>query len=295
MRNSILSPAKVNLGLSITGRRTDGYHLLESLFWPVNFGDTIEITLGSGRTLTEWSSEAPFSTANLPEESQNVVTKILKSLSSQPIPLDFHIRKSIPIGGGMGGGSSNAGTILAFLIKNKIISLPNAETWSSQFGADIPFFLHQKPSWVTGIGEKISPLICEESIFKSLYFLLVFLPIGCETKLIFDSYKKSKMSFTPTQNPFPEKIVTLELLKRFLSATQNDFEPLVRHLYPSIGTTLDKLRSQNCFYAGLSGSGSTCFAIFDCVEKGKKTSQDLQTFFRINNCKSILTETFETR
>jgi 4-diphosphocytidyl-2-C-methyl-D-erythritol kinase len=292
MRKQILSPAKINLGLSITGRRDDGFHCLESLFWPLNFGDKIDLIEGTGRVSLTWGSDAPYTSTQLPSEKENIVTKVLKALSPQTIPFDINIEKRIPMGGGMGGGSSNIGTLLRFLQGQQLINNLDLLQWSSRFGADIPFFLCSQPAWVTGIGENVQPLMCDPELFKNLYFLLVLFPVGCETKLIFEKFKSSKTPFSTSQNPFPAGQISMISLKQYLSKAKNDLEPSVSGLYPNIKRVLEKLRSQNCLYAGLSGSGATCFAVFESSEERQKTAKDLSGFFRDNNCKGVSAETF---
>jgi len=292
MRKQVLSPAKINLGLSITGRQKNGFHCLESLFWPLNFGDTIEFTNGTGRVLLNWAREAPYTSMQLPLENQNIVTKVLKALSPQSVSLDINIEKKIPMGGGMGGGSSNIGTVLKFLEEQQLVDNSDLVLWASQYGADIPFFLFSQPAWVTGIGENIQTLKCDADLLKNLYFLLILFPFGCETKLIFEKFRIEKTQFSESINPFPEGRISLELLKKYLNSAKNDLEQAVTTLYPLIQRVLERLRLQNCLYAGLSGSGATCFAIFETFEARQKTAQDLSDFFRDNNCKGVFTETF---
>lgn len=295
MRNSLFSPAKINLGLSVVGRREDGFHLLESLFWPVSFGDFLEIETGQGRVLLNWATSAPFPGTKLPEEKENIVTKALKALPELGNRINVRIDKNIPLGGGLGGGSSNIGTVLRHLKAENSINISDLAAWSSQFGADVPFFLASQPAWVTGIGEKVLPLTFEENSFKPLYFLLVLFPFGCETKLIFSEYKKSGIPFSASTNPFSQGKLTLDQLTRHLKTAKNDLEPVVSKLYPDISRILEKLRQVDCLYAGLSGSGATCFAIFESPQQIKKTAKELEPFFRKNNCKSISAETFATR
>ncbi len=294
MRKYLLSPAKINLSLSIVDRKENGFHCLESLFWPLNFGDSIKAKKGTGKTSLNWNSQAPFSSSLLPSEHENIVTKVLQSLPVLKNRWDIEISKRIPMGGGMGGGSSNIGTILRELTQTNQLNFPELVSWSSQFGADIPFFLSSRPAWVTGIGDNVRPLNCESLVIDKLHFLLVLFPFGCETKLIFNEFKKNSSELSATQNPFPEDNLTWSLLSHYLSKAKNDLEPVVSKLYPVIKKVLEKLRLQNCLYAGLSGSGATCFAIFDSFEDREKTSQVLQSFFRLNNCKSIFAETFAT-
>lgn len=295
MRKTLLSPAKVNLGLTVVGRREDGFHCLESLFWPVTFGDSISIHEGSGRVALQWHQDAPFRNSNLPAENENIVTKVLRSLKGFENRWDIKITKKIPMGGGLGGGSSNIGTILNYFSQNNPADRKELALWSAQFGADIPFFIFSRPAWVTGIGEKIEILEIEASLLNKLHLLLISFPFGCETKSIFQHFKKEEVPFSKTQNPFPQGRVTEPVLIQYLATAKNDLEPIVSKLYPEVGAVIKKLKEQDCIYSGLSGSGATCFAVFDSFEKREKTAKDLQTFFRLNNCKSIFTETFATR
>lgn len=294
MRKTLLSPAKVNLGLSIVGHRENGFHNLESLFWPLNFGDTITLSLGNSQVSVKWEKSAPFSKSELPSERDNIVTKVLKLLPSLENNWIVDISKQIPIGGGLGGGSSNIGTILKFFRENNLLQVTDLEAWTAQFGADIPFFLHSRPAWVTGIGENIQPLEIEPALTQRLYFLLIVFPFGCETKSIFQEFKRRNLIFTPSIFPFTNNRVTESAFLNYLARAKNDLEPIVCDLYPQIGLVLDRLKSQDCLWSGLSGSGATCFALFNSKESREKTAKDLQSFFRLNNCRSIFAETFAT-
>jgi len=294
MRKSFLSPAKINLGLSIVGRRETGYHNLESLFWPLNFGDTITLSLGDSQVRVQWDKSAPFSKTELPAEQDNIVTKVLNLLPNLESKWIVEISKQIPIGGGLGGGSSNIGTILKFFRENNIVQITDLEPWAAQFGADIPFFLHSRPAWVTGIGENIQALEIEPALTQKLYFLLIVFPFGCETKSIFKEFKIRNSTFTPSTLPFANKRVTESAFLSYLARAKNDLEPIVCDLYPQIGLVLDRLKSLDCLWSGLSGSGATCFALFDSKESREETAKDLQPFFRLNNCRSIFAETFAT-
>lgn len=291
----LFSPAKINLGLSVVGIRQDGFHLLESLFWPITFGDTIQVNEGSGRVFTSWNSLAPYPSHNVPTESENVVTKVLKGCVNFSTHLDFEISKCIPIGGGLGGGSSNAGTVLKFLRATDNIKIHDIETWSAQFGADIPFFLSSKPAWVTGIGEVVMPLRLEKSVPEKLHFLLVVFPFGCETRRIFQQYRGQSTQYSIPVRPFTQNEISFQELKSFLKSTKNDLEPIVSQIYPQIASVLDRLRETDCIYSGLSGSGSTCVAVFESAEKREKSAQELHSFFRTSDCRSIFAETFTTR
>jgi 4-diphosphocytidyl-2C-methyl-D-erythritol kinase len=120
-------------------------------------------------------------------------------------------------------------------------------------------------------------------------------PFGCETKQVFKAYQQSNPIFSPCSEPFKNDSLSRDTLMAYLKGATNDLEPIVSTLYPPIGLALEKLRKTQAIYAGLSGSGATCYAVFDSVENLKKTSQELHNFFRTHNCKSILAETFLTQ
>lgn len=292
MHKTLFSPAKINLGLSIVGRREDGFHLLESLFWPITFGDTIEVTPGTGRVHLTWAKDSLYNESALPGEEDNIVTKVLRTLPKLELNYDITIKKRIPLGGGMGGGSSNIGTLLRHLHSQSRLSVEDLPAWSCQFGADIPFFLSSSPAWVTGVGEKVRPLRLLSEELKTLHFLILLFPFGCETKQVFRAYQQSNPKFSPRSLPFKNDSLSRETLLRYLKEAKNDLESVVSTLYPNIGLALEKLRKSQAIYAGLSGSGSTCYAVFDSMEILKKTTQELHSFFRTYNCKSILAETF---
>lgn len=294
MRKHLHSAAKINLGLSIVGRRADGYHLLESLFWPLSFGDSLEISPGSGKVSLTWDESAPFPIFELPDEANNIVSKVLRALPNTKLDFDVCIKKQIPIGGGMGGGSSNVGTLLRYLKSENKLQIPTLNLWSCQFGADIPFFMYDSPAWVSGVGENVLPIKCDSQLIKNLYFLVVLFPFGCETKRIFSTFKELNKPFSAQTHPFQNGTINKNSFETYLKSAKNDLEPMVSELYPDIRRILTKLNDVECLYSGLSGSGSTCFAVFDCLEKLQKTSKDLQSFFRSNNCKSIFAETYTT-
>lgn len=295
MRKIVFSPAKINIGLSIVGKREDGFHLLESLFWPLSFGDQITMESGEGRVNLKWATDAPFSDVTLPSEADNIVTKVLRAVPEPYSKINIQIDKNIPMGGGLGGGSSNIGTILRHLNLPSTVQGENLKMWSSKFGADIPFFLDSKPAWVTGVGENVVPLTLVGDGFNRLSFLLVLFPFGCETKLIFNNYQKSGSNFSNSVAPFINGALDYNSFIKFLKTAQNDLEPIVAKLYPEIRSVLNKLKLSDCLYSGLSGSGATCFAIFESQQQQEKTAKELHSFFRSNHCKSISAETFLAR
>jgi len=281
---TLFSPAKVNIGLSIVGRRENGYHELQSVFWPLTLGDTIRVSQAKESSVTaKWDLAAPHS-ETLPQNADNIVGKLLARL---PIEKKYRveIKKKIPMGAGLGGGSSNAGTVLKFLVDRGEVSLSQAKGLAVSLGADVPFFLDPVPSWVTGIGEKIEKL----SQTTNLHFLLVQIPEHRSTQEIFAQFKQTERPFSnPVSNPFLSPDASLDA---WWKSAKNDLEPIVSEKSPITREVLTALRQTNALYAALSGSGSTCFGIYANSEDIEKAFKVLLPVCRKNDCRSITAKT----
>ncbi|MEZ4750752.1 MAG: hypothetical protein R3B54_09040 [Bdellovibrionota bacterium] len=268
------SPAKLNLGLSIVGRDAKQYHLIESLFWPIDLCDSIEIE-ESDRFDLEMSGESNL--GKFPGSSENLVSRACEKAGLGTWKI--RVEKRIPLGAGLGGGSSNAGTVLRVLAPKS----PPA-TWAT-LGADVPFFLNPRPSWVTGTGEKIAPLKCEG--LEGLSFLLVLPDFHIPTERIFAAYRQLPSAFSASQRPFENGLLTGDNLKLYLSQARNDLEPAIVSEYPAIANILQTLRELPSLYAGVSGTGSTCFAVFE-----KKIDKEFLDTCRWESCRSVLVNSY---
>lgn len=299
----MFSPAKLNLGLRIVGRRSDGYHLLESLFWPISFGDEIDFKQNAVQqkkpqiTINyQWHELAPFQEPALFQGDETLVGQALKAL---PLPRDFStfditVEKKIPIGSGLGGISSNVGTVLRFLLHQNALSPERARVLALQWGADIPFFLSPRPSWITGVGEEISVLKLAPGLEKGLFFILFCFPFPVSTPFLFEELRRGQAPITDS-NLFQDfsGLVSKQELLEFLRSTRNDLESVAVQHFPVIGTLLNILRDQDILYAGLSGTGPTCFAVFDDPQKRDKIAQDLFEKIRDLPCRSVLADSYE--
>lgn len=289
------SPAKLNLGLRITGRRPDGYHLLESLFWPITFCDDIEISASdTAKVESLWAVTAPFQTEALFQNKENLVGKILwgEGHPSATRKYNVAISKNIPVGAGLGGGSSNAGTVLSWLIERNEIARESALQLALRIGADVPFFLEPTPTWVQGIGEKRTVLKIEAGLENQIFFLLVLFPFSTSTPIIFESFRSQDIPFSSPSSFDAQKLLTFESFTEYLGTTQNDLQPIVAARSESIAKALDSLKLTDCLYSGLSGTGSTCFAVYSSQEKRKKAAKEFESFCRIYSCKTVFAETF---
>ena len=246
------SNCKINLGLKVLNKRQDGFHNLASIFSELNLHDTITF---------KKSDKFQFSSNinSLTKISDNTIIQaydLLEPLSKVNESYSIHLLKQIPMGSGLGGGSSNAATVLKTLNKLWNIDLPNSELINigKKIGSDVPFFISGGNQYVEGVGDILSPL--NDTKLSSLSILLVYPKINIETHWAYQSLKKG-LEEPKTYNKFLDfnGQVNWQLLN-------NDFENVVFSTYPEIGAVKQKLISRKVLYAGLSGSGSTVYGIF---------------------------------
>lgn len=262
-----ISPSKINIGLRITGRRPNGYHEIESLFWPTDLADVITIKPSAENKVE----------VSIPNFKDTIVSKALSKLKLKE-NVHVHIQKKIPVGGGLGGGSSNAGTVI------QALSDANADV-ALGIGADVPFFLKPQPAWVTGVGEKIQYLKVEEDLYEGLSILFIILPFGCNTQEIFQDYVKSGIAFSKNFGEWHETLTRNHFLD-YLKTCRNDLEPVLVKKYPVYAEILSELRSTGCLYAGITGTGSTCFALY--ADKNAKNNIKVnQDFYRTKRCETL--------
>ena len=236
-----LAPAKLNLFLKIINKRSDGYHNLQSIFQNISLYDEIYIKLRNDGKINLQNTAVPI----LKELDLGYkAAKIL--LADTKIGADIVIDKNIPVGSGLGGGSSDAATILMALNslgsinfkKNKLMRL------GLKLGADVPFFIFGKNAWVEGVGEKLSPVEAPESTF------FICVPdLSISTQSIFNSFELTKPSI-------PLKIATYFDGEIYDSA-KNDLEGTVIKKHKEIADLLSWLK--NFGFARMSGSGSSVF------------------------------------
>ena len=252
MISQVYSPAKINIFLKIEGREVkSGMHFINSLFAPVDLFDTIEIAESSVFSITtEGISE------NIPTE-KNIIFKAYLALQSyigKELPkFDVRIRKSIPSGAGLGGGSSNAAAFLKFLNRYCKLDLSLAQLIeiASKVGSDVPFFVLGKPAMVKGLGEKTEPVHLPQT---DDFFVLVNPEIHVNTGLAYSLFDK----FYPncnTKNRVPEHFSWKN------EDIFNDFEEIVFAEFPEIARVKAELEAAGAHKVFMSGSGSTLIAM----------------------------------
>ncbi|WP_372864698.1 4-(cytidine 5'-diphospho)-2-C-methyl-D-erythritol kinase [Spongiibacter sp.] len=236
-------PAKINLFLHITGRRADGYHELQTLFQLLDYGDSLKLSRRDDDQL-RFLSPLPGV-----DDSDNLIlraAKLLREYSHASLGADISLDKRLPMGGGIGGGSSDAASTLVGLnhLWQLGLSLDELAALGLQLGADVPVFIHGRTAWAEGIGEKLSPVDTE-----SRWYLVLRPNCEVSTAEIFCDEQL-------TRNASPIKIAA------FLEgATGNSCQNLVRNLYPEVDKALNWLDQFSP--ARLTGTGSCVFASFD--------------------------------
>ena len=269
---SSLAFAKINLLLKVTGRRNDGYHLLDSLVGFCEFGDRLEISLNEAQD--EIITEGTFGREI---DENNIIKKTLEKFretTNWEQPVRIRLEKEIPIGAGLGGGSSDAATTLRLLsqIPNSP-SLTRKELFNMalELGADVPVCLHRKTTRMQGIGEKLALL----PPLPELPILLVNPNCRLETKNVFGAFRGNYSE--PIDSYLFEKSWSQETLEDLLrSKQQNDLYDAAVSLVPQISKVLTLLRElPGVIGVGMSGSGATCFAIFK-QSKAAKMNEALE-------------------
>ncbi|MDB2350692.1 4-(cytidine 5'-diphospho)-2-C-methyl-D-erythritol kinase [Candidatus Marinimicrobia bacterium] len=252
----INSYAKVNIGLKILNKRSDGYHNISTVFQEIDLFDSITISKFNGPLI--FSSNVDWlqnDQNNLCVIAYNYIKDLYKIGGANIV-----LKKNISRGSGLGSGSSNAATIMKGLreIYNLKVTDNELIKIGSRIGADVPFFINGSTQVGEGIGEKLT--IINSSM--DAQYLIVTPDISIDTKWAYSKYKNNLdncSSPTKFSDLFRGKSINLDMLKFF----ENDFESVVFPTYPEIGAIKNKLLALGAKFASLSGSGSTVYGIFD--------------------------------
>lgn len=250
--------AKINIGLNVVRKRDDGFHDLETVFYPINFCDVLEIITPEknfteiGFSFSSTGIEIPGS-SNLCEKAWQLLQKHFPDKINEKQTL-MHLHKIIPIGAGLGGGSSDAAFTLKML--NTIFSLGISKNklieFASQLGSDCAFFMENSPVIAHGRGNEMQNI----SLNLDAYFLMLVVPnIHISTALAFSEIKPKE----PEKNL--EELI-LSDIHTWKSAIKNDFEVPVFKKFPELKSIKEKLYELGATYASLSGSGSALYGIF---------------------------------
>ncbi|RHL05897.1 MULTISPECIES: 4-(cytidine 5'-diphospho)-2-C-methyl-D-erythritol kinase [Bacteroides] len=246
--------AKINLGLNIVEKRPDGYHNLETVFYPVPVEDALEVNILNESTQKFRLHQAGLEIAG--EAENNLVVKAYKLLDERfnlP-PIDIHLFKHIPSGAGLGGGSSDAAYMLKLLNEkfNLKLSDENLEEYAARLGADCAFFIRNTPTYAEGIGNIFSPI----SLSLKGYQIVLVKPD------IFVSTREAFARIKPHRQEIPLKEVIKRPIEEWKERMVNDFEESVFPQFPAIKEIKEKLYEAGAIYAAMTGSGSSVFGLF---------------------------------
>ena len=251
-RNSWPAPAKINLFLRVVGRRPDGYHLLQTAFQFLDYGDAVRITPRDDGVV-RLTDPIP----GVPEDLDLTVraAALLKQVSGSPLGADISVEKHLPMGAGLGGGSSDAATTLLVLNRLWDLHLPQMHLaeLGLRLGADVPVFVHGRAAWAEGVGERLTPLDLPEP-----WYVVVVPPCHVSTAEIFAVPEL-------TRNAPPLTIAA------FLSgAGGNDCEAVVCRRHPEVGRVLAWLSGYAP--ARMSGTGSAVYAAFADESRARRVA-----------------------
>jgi 4-diphosphocytidyl-2-C-methyl-D-erythritol kinase len=259
----IPAPAKLNLFLHITGRRADGYHLLQSVFALVDWCDTLHVELRSGGGLTREDLGAPLPADDLVLRA----ARLLQSATGTPLGAHISIDKQIPAQAGLGGGSSDAASCLLALNRLWALGLPVSELSriGLRLGADVPFFLSGQNAWVEGIGEIVRPIQ-----LQAARYVVAKPPQGLATERIFSDPGLKRDTKTATLSGFAVD-------PRHFGC--NDLQDVAQRLCSGVGQGLEWLQALG-LNGRMSGSGSAVFAWADREVDGASAPPG----FRVRQC-----------
>ena len=270
----IRTPAKVNLYLRVLGQREDGYHLLDTVMVPVSLYDELEIRRPRSKQVGQGRLKVFCDHPMVPSGRRNLAYQAASLLLRKKRvegPVHIRIRKRIPVGAGLGGGSSDAAATLLGL--NRLFRLRCTRTelfaLATSLGADVPFFIYRRPARAQGIGERLRPL----ASIPPLWIVILYPGFPVSTRWVYQNFpfKLTKDIENTSINPFwkgPKE------LAHFLV---NDLEKVAIRRYPQIGVLKQRLIEEGAVGALMSGSGSSVFGIFSTGQNARKAWRRLRT------------------
>lgn len=286
---SARAPAKLNLGLRVVGRRADGYHLLESLFWPIDLCDKLEFSEAERDSLE--LTHVSIDTGQWPATQNNLILVALNQIRLRSNIPFFRVRieKNIPLGAGLGGGSSDgAATIQMFL---PVLGNNIASELAATLGADVPFFVGNiVPAWMTGIGEKKCIVPIAPAALKRISFVIILPPLSVSTKSVFDEFRRHELSANRVELPPGE--LDWSSLRAYLQMSANDLEPIVSQRFPIISLACRELHQAGAIFSSMSGSGSSVFGVFETPDLANNAAKALDKFCRQYSCRLLTAMTY---
>lgn len=265
--------AKINLGLNILNKRQDGYHNIETIFIPIDIFDTLEI-------FESESIEIESNIEWLSTKENNICYKVVKLLQEKfkiEKGVRIKLHKQIPIGAGLGGGSSDAATLLKMLNSyyNLNLSKNELKEIALTFGSDVPYFIETGIAYALGRGEELTYI----STDFPFYIVIVFPNISVSTKWAYEMFIEKKESLKYEYNKLLiEAINNKSLFRKFF---KNDFEDIVFKRYAGLISIKNVLYEKNAFYASLSGSGSSLFGLYESKNDALRAYDTFKSRFKV--------------
>ena len=286
-----LAPAKINLALHVTGRRDDGYHLLESLVVFTRFGDRVKV---EASTEDRFSVVGPFA-AGVPADESNLIVRARNLLRSHFVPstpsvppdmsggtegdwkkrgisgsdhVSIHLEKNLPLASGVGGGSSDAAATLRALASLWGVDREDLEVPARTLGADVPMCLAARPLLARGIGHDLTPV----PGFPALALVLVNPGVAVSTPQVFSALARRDGDGLP---PLPSGL-DFHGVRNWLETTRNDLEPAARAIAPGIDAASAALEKAGSAFTRMSGSGATCFGLFETGNVAKRAAASIR-------------------
>jgi 4-diphosphocytidyl-2-C-methyl-D-erythritol kinase len=272
----IRAPAKINLRLRVVGKRKDGYHLIDTIVVPVSLYDEIDITKKRRHGAGEMNAKhlevtcdhplVPGGEKNLAYQAASMLLKHNKIRES----VHIHISKRIPVGAGLGGGSSDAAAVLVGL--NRLLgldySLKKLEKIALPLGADVPFFIKRVPARARGIGERLTPI----RGFSPLWLVIAYPGFPVSTAWVYGNLRL-KLTKSSVNTSIISLLRSPDKIGRLLV---NDLETVTASRYPEIGLLKEKLIRAGAAGALMSGSGSSVFGVFDSRRRAEQALRRLR-------------------
>lgn len=267
------APAKVNLALHVTGRRTDGFHTLHSLCVFTELGDQLS---GAPANEDRLTVSGPFAD-DLPVGRSNLVIRAMEKFRAR-FPghigggVAIHLEKRLPVAAGLGGGSADAAAVLRMLARMGAAPVPDAELFAlaATLGADVPMCLYSRTCEALGIGERLKPV----HAFPPVHLVLVNPMAPVSTADVFNRLETRE---NPPMPPLPDALDRVAMLSLWLDGTRNDLEAPAIEIAPAIAGVIDAIgATTGCALARMSGSGATCFGLYGSAAAAHQAAHDLR-------------------
>ena len=258
--------AKINLGLNIVSKREDGYHNLETVFYPIPLYDALEIKYMDEKFPSDTACDLKV-TGNAVDcdEQKNLVVKAYHILAAdyQLQRIHTHLYKHIPSQAGLGGGSSDAAFMIRLLDERFRLNIgnPEMERYAARLGADCAFFIEAEPAYAEGIGDVLMPADGPDGNLQGYYLCVVKPDVAVSTKEAYSAITPKK----PAKNC---RDIVRQPIDTWKEELVNDFEEPIFKMHPELATIKQKLYDQGAVYASMSGSGSALYGIFKEEPKG---------------------------